>query len=318
MQVLEMSAAVSAPPRVGVGAFVQFMRTRHQIYLDRSKGTPYPWTADPVLREYSFCNVYRELDTVTKWVAANIRAPYWDSPHLWFLLCVARQINWPDTLAEILTSKALPTGAAGKYDPHKMRLCMLHRAGRGEKVYTGAYMINAAFGNLPNVLHRDKPYFTAFLTLLPLWDNRKAISAMLERPGCTLQEATEHFATYHGWGGFMGYEVACDLRHTRYLDRAPDISTWANTGPGALRGLNRIWGRPLEDGWPKRHGHEEMRLLLPLVHAQWPRGKQWPRLEMREIEHSLCEFDKYERARLGEGRPRAKYHPRNTTQMELL
>ena len=32
-----------------------------------------------------------------------------------------------------------------------------------------------------------------------------------------------------------------------------------------------------------------------------------PNLEMREIEHSLCEFDKYERTRLGEGRPRAKY-----------
>ena len=34
-----------------------------------------------------------------------------------------------------------------------------------------------------------------------------------------------------------------------------------------------------------------------------------PALEMREIEHCLCEFDKYERARLGEGRPRAKYKP---------
>ena len=30
-------------------------------------------------------------------------------------------------------------------------------------------------------------------------------------------------------------------------------------------------------------------------------------IEMRDIEHCLCEFDKYERTRLGEGRPRAKY-----------
>ena len=30
-------------------------------------------------------------------------------------------------------------------------------------------------------------------------------------------------------------------------------------------------------------------------------------LEMRDIEHCLCEYDKYERVRLGEGRPRAKY-----------
>jgi hypothetical protein len=32
-----------------------------------------------------------------------------------------------------------------------------------------------------------------------------------------------------------------------------------------------------------------------------------PMLEMRDIEHSLCEFDKYERVRLGQGRPRSKY-----------
>ena len=30
-------------------------------------------------------------------------------------------------------------------------------------------------------------------------------------------------------------------------------------------------------------------------------------LEMRDIEHSLCEFDKYERVRLGQGAPRSKY-----------
>ena len=30
-------------------------------------------------------------------------------------------------------------------------------------------------------------------------------------------------------------------------------------------------------------------------------------MEMREIEHSLCEFDKYERVRLGQGTPRGRY-----------
>ena len=29
---------------------------------------------------------------------------------------------------------------------------------------------------------------------------------------------------------------------------------------------------------------------------------------MRCIEHSLCEWDKYERVRLGQGKPRSKYH----------
>jgi hypothetical protein len=33
----------------------------------------------------------------------------------------------------------------------------------------------------------------------------------------------------------------------------------------------------------------------------------WPSWEMRDVEHTLCEFDKYERIRLGEGRTRGVY-----------
>lgn len=30
-------------------------------------------------------------------------------------------------------------------------------------------------------------------------------------------------------------------------------------------------------------------------------------IDMRTIEHSLCEWDKYERVRLGQGKPRSKF-----------
>jgi len=39
----------------------------------------------------------------------------------------------------------------------------------------------------------------------------------------------------------------------------------------------------------------------------WPRDCGWPEWEMRDVEHTLCEFDKYERVRLGEGRPRGVF-----------
>jgi hypothetical protein len=42
----------------------------------------------------------------------------------------------------------------------------------------------------------------------------------------------------------------------------------------------------------------------------WPH--EWPAWEMREVEHTLCEFDKYERARLGEGRPKQRFNPGGT------
>jgi hypothetical protein len=56
--------------------------------------------------------------------------------------------------------------------------------------------------------------------------------------------------------------------------------------------------------WPQSRGSDwgsYYRHWLRPVHEQWP---AW---EMREVEHSLCEFDKYERVRRGEGRPRGVY-----------
>jgi hypothetical protein len=33
-----------------------------------------------------------------------------------------------------------------------------------------------------------------------------------------------------------------------------------------------------------------------------------PQLHAQDLQNCLCEFDKYERVRLGEGRPKAKYN----------
>jgi hypothetical protein len=113
---------------------------------------------------------------------------------------------------------------------------------------------------------------------------------------------------YTGFGGFMAYEVACDLRYTRYLKSAPDLRTWAHAGPGAKRGLNRLLGKGAKERpfLSDAAAAESMCWLLGKIDAAWPHA---PALELREIEHSLCEFDKYERARLGEGRPRSYFHP---------
>ena len=103
-----------------------FMKARHNIYLKKQADKPRPWTDDWVLDTFRFCNVYRELDTVTEWVAANIRKPFADSPHLWWMLAAARQINWPGTLQALIeqpkSAKAWPHNQRGApaFDPAAM------------------------------------------------------------------------------------------------------------------------------------------------------------------------------------------------------
>ena len=288
--------------------FADFMRERHEIYVRRQKGQAAPWTVDPVLQTYRFCNVYRELDTVTIWVRQNIREPFADHPNLWFMLCAARQINHPGTLAELIADKKAWPHAKdlSKWEPERLRAIMNDRKARGAQVYTGAYM-------LTNVLNKndprphDKPWFTAYKVLGNVRDMQKEVQAAIP----VSMEATHAvLRTGYGWGGFMAYEVVCDMRWTALGGHWPDINTFAHAGPGALRGLNIVEGKPKTTPRKEAPALSMMQALLAETRREWPKpSKLYPRLELREIEHSLCEYDKWSRVRNGEGAPRSKFKP---------
>jgi hypothetical protein len=307
-----------------INEFAVFMKARHNIYLRRAAGEPGPWTTDPILLEGRFCNIFRELDTVTIWIDQNIRQPYADHPHLWFMLAVARYINWPDTLRYLMDDAEPGCWPSEEgFTPAKLTAALEEYAAQGNKVYTGAYMIRAESDPSKEWYSWSKHRYIAEIVLGRLWEDRERFATELEKPGQTLEGAWKLFQEprYVGWGPFMAYEVVTDLRHTRYLREAPDIFTWANAGPGAIRGLNRLYGRDLNaKPRPKQTNAEMIKLMQELNALDFlgfnetfgpPNG--WPRFEARDIEHTLCEFDKYERVRLGEGKMRSKYDWRKAT-----
>lgn len=282
-----MVGELKAPPKKMLKKFFHLINERHLVYLRRRNCQPWPWTRDPILRKHRFCNVFRELDKVTIWIREQWREPYSRDKNLWFAMAVARQINWPETLEEI--------GYPWKWNPNRVASIIRNRRARGLKTYTSAYMLTGTLGG-------DKAEQTVFKILDPLYRNPPPIHRAK-----TLEEAFRMFKGRPGFGPFLSYEVVTDLRHTRYLRRANDIMTWANAGPGAVRGLHRLWGRPLVGrkrqagafSYTTQQSLTEMRYLLEaspqylLPHV--------PPLEMRDIEHCLCEWDKYERVRKGEG-----------------
>jgi len=265
--------------------FVYYINERYLIHNRKARGEPFPWTEDKILQTYSFCNVFREWDSVTIWIRKNWREPYADHPNLPFAMSVARQINWPDTLDAI--------GFPEKWEPERVKHIMQSRKDCGWKVYTGAYMLTGTLGGTKVEQTVDK-------ILTPLYETPPTLYPE------SLEKTWEQYLPYAGFSGFMAYEVVTDLRHTKHLRQAQDIMTWANPGPGAKRGLNRIHGRELNWSSRKHDWNKEMKELLDILLNGFS-DPALPNLEMRDIEHSLCEFDKYERVRLGEGRPRAKY-----------
>jgi len=276
------------------------------------------YSGDLIFQTYRFCNVFRELDRVTVWIRKNIREPFEDHEHLWFMLCIARILNWPPTLQELMETEGAWPSHAG-FKPENMTTVLDNRKARGDKVYTGAYMIRAESKSHP-FGHWTKQRYVAEIVLGRLWDDRDIWHHNVEgldqdeganplnwQPG--LQEIWEIFqhSEYRGWGPFMAYEVVTDLRHTRYLNEAADIMDWANAGPGAKRGLNRLQGRELKQPMSQMQANDEMYMLLSLSKLPGNLAPWVPPLEMRDIEHSLCETDKYLRVKLKQGRPRAKY-----------
>jgi hypothetical protein len=277
--------------------FWYWCNERHRIHLLKSSGQPWPWTDDPIFQRYKFCQVFRELDKVTTWLRVNWREPYAEHPNLWMMMCLARVINWPPTLQEIVERTNFPD----EWEPDAIVRVMQDRQKRGEKVYTGAYMLRGDIWREYAVTN-DKPTYTVKSVLNQLWVDRGNVAP---RKDDTIRSFTKRLAAYPGWGGFLAYEVATDLRWTHYLRDATDIMTWANAGPGAQRGLCRVFGLPLKTQLPE---DESVHMMRDLLKASVTRLEPHvPAFEMRDIEGACCEVDKYLRVLNGEGKPRALY-----------
>lgn len=280
----------------------EFIKKRYQVFINKEiLANEPPYTSDPILREYRFTNVHREDDRVTRWVARNIRDRYADSENLWFMLCIARQFNWPDTLQELMDRNAWPVD---RWEVKKVTRILDERMIRGDKVYTGAYMIRAESDQNRPWYRWTKQRYMAEIVLGRVWKDRRMLEPHMHK---SMKEATETLAAQYGWGPFMAYQVAVDLQWTRYLNSAPDRYTWTALGPGSTRGLNRLFGYPIKQSWKNEEGVKVIAELCDLAEKRLP--KTIPKIIMSDMQNCLCEFDKYERVKRGQGRPRAKYVP---------
>jgi hypothetical protein len=285
----------------GIKRYFQFVNERHAVYIRRGRGDEWPWTKDRILQEYFFTNIYRELDTGTIYCRTKIREPYANHPELFFNIALYRTYNLIGTYEEI--------GYVNNFDPDHIKEILRSRKDSGNKVFTGSHMITGTGGG-----GRDKISMAVDLWLTPLWDNRHIIVPTKKD---TLQSAFKRLIRCNGYGPFIGYEIITDLRHTRYLRHASDIMTWANPGNGAMRGVKRLYGifvhhldpefKTKNINLPEEIYVDCMQMLLTMSPSYL---EYWmPSMEIRDIEHSLCEWDKYERIRLQEGKMRRKFTP---------
>ena len=249
-----------------------------------------PWTEDPILKEFKFCQVFREDDRTTRWFRTHMREPLRNSPDVFMATIAFRFFNLIETGRTLLDNNLHI-----EWDRPKA----IEEIKKNPKWITGAYIVKS-----PNRMDKVTGVTEC---VSHIWDDRENIVKQLES-FTTLEEAWRFLMQYPYIGPFVSYEMVTDLRHTYLLENATDICSWGNPGPGAMRGLNRLTGRPLEFCKRSWDWHSEMLDLYDWCSQKLDLSKLNYPFEMREVEGGLCEFDKYSRILKGQGRTRSVYN----------
>lgn len=272
--------------------FARFVVERHRIYRRRLNGDPRPWTGDPILRDYKFTNVYRELDRVTVWIREHIREPFANEEHLWFALVIARLINHPDTLAEF-------TGWVGSWHKAAFLKVMHARQAAGLNTYNAAYIVSTGG------ISMNKAEHLALHVLDPMWKDRKKLTP---QKGQSLQSYYDILMSYNGMGRFIAAQVLADLKYATPLDKAKDWWTFVSSGPGSRKGMSYLIGEGPSLNW-REHEWKDALMELAVLMKPIIDENDMPPLHNQDLQNCLCEFSKWSRTKAGTGRPKQKFNP---------
>ena len=261
--------------------FYNTFNERYDILQRKNRGEEV-LTSDPTFQEWYFCNAYREDDKVTTWFRRALRTKY-GGKHDLFSTIAFRVFNWPETGQTLVKNNLIldwdlerAVAAILKQDQKISGAYILKGHTCGCKVRGLAMIADDVFKNLDH-------HYETMMSL------------------STLEAQYHHLQTIPFIGYFTGYQKMQDLKFTHIGEKATDWDRWAVAGPGAIRGLNRMHGRPVADRSKKVDYHKE---ILDLRGVQREFTDHY--LTASDVQHWLCEYDKYHRIQEG-GRMKRRY-----------
>lgn len=288
------------------GVFWYWVNERQRIYHRRFvEDQDPPWTEDPILGSKHFTNCYRHLDHQTQWFDEN-RVGRGDLRDVFINSLTFTVFNRKEVLDE------MGWFTVDSWDPEEMldKIDLLDRQFNSAYMTTGISLIEDPDSKAENYLYGCIDH--TIENIGHYWDDHFGPgNEGLTEP----DELTDIWTEIGGISDFLAYEIYCDM----CLDkRFPwTENDYVNPGPGAIRGINRIYGRNFQfDGSVSDLTAEEKQSRLERNHKdidyyQEMRDLRQERMQhldlsvhpnggddfsLRSVEHSLCEFDKYMRA----------------------
>lgn len=264
-----------------------WVREREAIRQRKEAGLPRPWTNDPWLRDYRWCNVRRMDDRVSRELMAQW---YVDADPASQLVAatLARLVNWPEALM------AATDGAGFRCDMlDRVHAALAARSRDGRKVFTGAYVV-------PGV-----PGMSKVDSVLALVRRVLSSAAQIMKP--TLRETWSELTRMEMLGSFLAGQIVADLAHLGAGACWPDRVSWAPIGPGSARGMNRLRGRDYGRALGQARFDVELADLMEHLRPRIIEIHVDRDLGAADYQGLCCEFDKYQRLKKKQGTVRARY-----------
>ncbi|MFZ5685711.1 MAG: nucleotide kinase domain-containing protein [Pseudomonadota bacterium] len=263
-----------------------FAARRQAAFEKRLAGEPAPWSDDPILQTYKFCNVFRATDRVSQYMIRNVAyaADAGEFQDRLFQIVAFRTFSniatWESLRCQFGEAPKLVHLRSPRFE------AALDRAKTDNGgLYTGAFILCAskAFGF--DEKHRNH------VALFKHMFFEQDLAARI-RGANSLEAVVGLLQGFPLMGPFMAYQTAIDLNYSDILDFSENDYTQA--GPGALRGLKKAF-LTLGDFKPSeaiqwmvdRQADEFARLGLPFrgLFGRW--------LHAIDCQGLFCELDKY-------------------------
>jgi hypothetical protein len=277
----------SPVPRQGAyELYWYFASERQRAFERRVAGQSCPWTGDPILQTYKFCNVYRAADRVSQYMISEVC--YHDEP------CVPEdrlfQIVAFRTFSKIETWRSV-RAFLGRYPTlddlgdGSFTKALDRTKKKNGRLYTGAFILCAtdAYGQSCKHLNHVELFRHMFLHDAL---GKRLLEAKLFR------EVYELLHEYPLMGDFMSYQTAIDLNYSDLIDFSENEFT--QPGPGALRGIRKCFenlgGYTPTDVvmWMVERQEREFARLGLSFNGLWGRP-----LHAIDCQGLFCETDKY-------------------------
>lgn len=252
--------------------FWYWIRQRELIRIRKEEGLPRPWTGDPILQAYHFCNVHREDDRGTKEIHEAVRKYGPDFRNLPAAYTMARMFNSAQTFRY-----------AVMHGQEELKLLQA----TGAKVFHTAYVVSTCGKSMNKIDYVydvvDKVYQTHI-------------------PDVGLEECHRALMSIDGLGSFMAAQVVADLRNHGWLKPLGEYEAkyWSAPGPGSIKGLNYIFGGA---------NYTTYYVLVSNLYDVMPPDIKAMNIHGQDLQNCLCEFSKYMRHLNGEN-GRKRYYDR--------